>query len=205
MLRIISFHLPFNFGRRQRKNIVVNYPGLKTEKGGQRKARKKLTLNIPTLIKKHIKSRKILRRVSSLSKNVTIIIFMEFNVGLYFYWNDGRRKERTWFSSDVSRFLPSPRMTLVLHTIFAQHFVKSDRQQQRHWQFCDFLCCERCFSFFFQEISVRARKAKKYREPNCSRKRNIMQISRGYFHCLSLIEVFCFAFMLACFPLHNAQ
>lgn len=117
--------------------------------GKGRTARKKLTLNIPTLIKKHIKikSRKFPAQRDddwcSLSKNVTIIIFnfvMEFNVGLYCYWkrSSGESGKNMIFVRCCRR------MTPVLHTIYSQRNISrnDDKRATRHWQFC--LFCQRC-------------------------------------------------------------
>lgn len=117
--------------------------------GKGRTARKKLTLNIPTLIKKHIKikSRKFPAQRddewSSLSKNVTIIIFnfvMEFNVGLYCYWkrSSGESGKNMIFVRCCRR------MTPLLHTIYSQRNISrnDDKRATRHWQFC--LFCQRC-------------------------------------------------------------
>lgn len=165
-------------------------------------ARKKLTLNIPTLIKKHIKikSRKFPAQRddewSSLSKNVTIIIFnfvMEFNVGLYCYWkrSSGESGKNMIFVRCCRR------MTPVLHTIYSPRNISrnDDKRATRHWQFC--LFCQRC-----REISVRAIEAGRQQprgdKKNSSRKRNIMhlRISRAdifvVYHSLkSFVVLFC--------------
>lgn len=105
---------------------------------------------------------------------------MEFNVGLYCYWNDGRREKKTWFSSDVSRFLPPPRagwLRSYTQYLCAQHFVKDDKDSSES----TFFYCwgrERCFS---RNLGARE-ESERIKSSRCwPRKAKYNADKRGYF------------------------